>query len=89
MKSKQLIFHKKLKIKNYKLKISYLLIGFIGNSKVYLQIVLWESICVAFFQDSVCYYQMISKIFEKQHFQNVFELAKKQGKRRSMPVRKP
>ena len=60
--------------------VSYLLIGFIDNSKVYLQIVLWESICVVFFQDSVCYYKMMSKIFENQYFQNVFELAKKTRK---------
>ena len=55
--------------------------GLIGSSKVYLQIVLSESICVAFFQDSVYYHQMISKIFEKQYFQNVIWASKKKKKK--------
>ena len=56
-----------------------MLTGFIDNSKVYLQIALSESICQAFFQDSVCYHQMISKIFGRQYFQKVVDNRATQG----------
>ena len=56
--------------------VSYLLTGLSDISKVYLQIVVSESICQAFFQDSVCYHQMISKVFVKQYFQNLIWASK-------------